>query len=353
VATEGPTEPANEISFNDGPGVLVKNGATRASIRQNSIHANFGFGIEVEGADPPAIPKLETVQRGATETSVTGTLKGGASEAYALDFFANDACDSSGASEGQTYLGEGVLETHADGSGAFTVHGLKAMPLGEEVLTATATGGGSTSEFSRCLPEPPAPPGPGGGEDIVLPVNGHSVALETASGTILILLPGHKKPRPLGKGEIIPVGTIVDATNGRVTLTSRDKDGSVQTAVFYGGVFKVLQRPGSDLVVLRLRGGDFSSCTGEGGSQADARGSGVSASASGRAGRHLWGSGHGHFQTVGSHGSATVQGTIWFTEDRCDGTFFKVRRGLVKIRDFTKHKTLLLPKGHSYLAKAG
>ena len=71
----------------------------------------------------------------------------------------------------------------------------------------------------------------------------------------------------------------------------------------------------------------------------------------GRKSRKLWGSGKGNFRTEGNNGSATVRGTIWLTEDRCDGTFFKVRRGVVTIRDFGADETFPLGKGKSYLAQ--
>ena len=38
--------------------------------------------------------------------------------------------------------------------------------------------------------------------------------------------------------------------------------------------------------------------------------------------------------------------------DRCDGTLTKVSRGKVAVRDFRRHKTILLRKGKHYLAKA-
>ena len=68
-------------------------------------------------------------------------------------------------------------------------------------------------------------------------------------------------------------------------------------------------------------------------------------SKSGRKGRRLWGSGKGNFRSEGRHGSATVRGTIWLTEDRCNGTFFKVRRGVVTIHDFDLDKTFKLLAG--------
>jgi hypothetical protein len=77
------------------------------------------------------------------------------------------------------------------------------------------------------------------------------------------------------------------------------------------------------------------------------------ASASRRHGHGLWGSGKGNFRSEGRHGSATVRGTIWWAQDRCDGTKFKVKRGVVTIRDFTNHKTLKLHKGETYLAPVG
>ena len=58
-----------------------------------------------------------------------------------------------------------------------------------------------------------------------------------------------------------------------------------------------------------------------------------------RSGRRLWGSGKGNFRTEGQYGAATVRGTIWLTEDRCNGTFFKVKRGAVTIRDFNGNRT--------------
>ena len=46
-----------------------------------------------------------------------------------------------------------------------------------------------------------------------------------------------------------------------------------------------------------------------------------------------------------------MEGTIWLTEDTCAGTFVKVNRGLVAVRDFARHKTVSVPAGHSYLAR--
>ena len=66
----------------------------------------------------------------------------------------------------------------------------------------------------------------------------------------------------------------------------------------------------------------------------------------------LWGSGKGKFRTSGKYSSATVRGTIWLVEDRCDGTLTKVSRGTVSVRDIKRKKTVTVKAGHSYLARA-
>jgi len=68
--------------------------------------------------------------------------------------------------------------------------------------------------------------------------------------------------------------------------------------------------------------------------------------------RRLWGDGHGRFRTKGRSGAATVRGTKWLTEDRCDGTLVRVARGVVSVRDFVRKKTVTVKKGHQYLARA-
>ena len=45
-----------------------------------------------------------------------------------------------------------------------------------------------------------------------------------------------------------------------------------------------------------------------------------------------------------------MRGTIWFTEDGCDGTLVRVRRGRVAVRDLRLRKTVIVPAGQSYLA---
>ena len=66
----------------------------------------------------------------------------------------------------------------------------------------------------------------------------------------------------------------------------------------------------------------------------------------------LWGNGKGRFRTTGRHSAATVRGTIWLTEERCDGTLTRVTRGSVTVRDTTARRTVVVRAGRSYLARA-
>ena len=65
----------------------------------------------------------------------------------------------------------------------------------------------------------------------------------------------------------------------------------------------------------------------------------------------LWGNGKGKYRTRGRYSSATVGGTIWLVQDRCDGTLTVVKRGVVRVKDFVTKKTVIITTGHRYLAK--
>jgi hypothetical protein len=173
------------------------------------------------------------------------------------------------------------------------------------------------------------------------PQLGRSVSVEPGAGTVTVRPPGGSAAT-LTAGDDIPLGSVVDTTKGTVVLTSAaDAAGNTQTAQFHGGVFKVTQTKGrAPVTELALKG--TLSCS------ADR----VVASGSRARSRRLWGSGHGHFRTRGRRSSATVRGTIWLTEDRCDGTLTRVKRGVVAVQDFGSRKTKLVRAGKSYLARA-
>jgi hypothetical protein len=46
-----------------------------------------------------------------------------------------------------------------------------------------------------------------------------------------------------------------------------------------------------------------------------------------------------------------VRGTKWLTEDRCNGTLTRVKKGTVTVRDFARKRTVILRAGQKYLAQ--
>jgi ferric-dicitrate binding protein FerR (iron transport regulator) len=78
----------------------------------------------------------------------------------------------------------------------------------------------------------------------------------------------------------------------------------------------------------------------------------ASAAAKKKRKRRLWGDGKGRFRTKGKRSAATVVGTWWLVEDRCDSTLTRVKRGKVRVRDFAKKKTVIVKAGKKYVAKA-
>jgi len=190
--------------------------------------------------------------------------------------------------------------------------------------------------------------GPTGGASP--PVPGKSVAVGATSGTVFVVSKSGKRTRLTG-GATIPVGSTIDTRRGRVDLTSAATGAgtTTQTAAFYQGSFKVAQRRGAGAlttdIVLR-NATPRSQCA-----RVRAAGATKKKGPHGVLGR-LWGNGKGRFRTKGTYSSATVRGTIWLTENRCDGTLTVVRRGRVSVRDLKRRKTVIVTAGHSYLARA-
>ena len=84
------------------------------------------------------------------------------------------------------------------------------------------------------------------GSQLPPPVIREKVNMIPARGTIKVKRPGAKRFRKLADdGAQLPVGTTVDALEGRVTIVAASDDGGgTDTAVFYGGIFKIAQTKG-------------------------------------------------------------------------------------------------------------
>jgi hypothetical protein len=180
-----------------------------------------------------------------------------------------------------------------------------------------------------------------------VPAFARTVVLTPVSGRVLIRLPAASSGFVrLSAVRVVAVGTVVDTTAGRVSLTSATPPpGYAQTGQFFRGIFTVEQnRADAGLVNLVIRDPlKTGLCSGR---------AAHSAALSQRVLGLLRGVAKGRFRTTGRFSSATVRGTDWGVRDRCDGTLTVVREGVVVVRDFRLKKTVAVPAGHTYLAKA-
>jgi hypothetical protein len=174
-------------------------------------------------------------------------------------------------------------------------------------------------------------------------VANETVNLGVVEGTVRIKLPGQNDFFVLEGEAQVPIGTIIDTTEGRVRLVSASNNsGGTRVAEFWDGVFEVQQeeKRGTLTTVLDL---------------VPKYGCGKSGEITGRkkGGNGLWGSesGGGH-KTKGNKGSGATRGTIWFVGDTCNKkTIAKVEEGKVKFKDFEEKKTVTLKPGDKYVAK--
>ena len=224
---------------------------------------------------------------------------------------------------------------------AFSHHG---FARGDDVAFTT---------LAAALPAPVAPTGPspvtaGSGTSVAPPVLGQSVNVDVRSGSVKVKVPGAAGYVALSDLASLPVGSILDTREGAITLNTALPGGKTQSAIFHGGLFEVRQSEGAaGLTELVLRGA-LTGC-----SSAGARAAAVSKKKKRKPPRRLWGSdSKGKFRTRGGNSVATVRGTSWYVEDRCDGTLTRVSKGSVSVYDRGRHSTVVVRAGHSYLARS-
>ncbi len=154
-------EAANRIAHNAGNGINVLSG-TGNTFSRNWIFSNGALGINLgaagvtpndaddSDAGPNALqnfPDLVSAVRTSGSTVVAGVLHTLPNTTSVLDFFGNQAGDTSGNGEGETPLGSISVTTDESGQVAFSAD-LPPVAVGT-FITATATDSlGNTSEFS-------------------------------------------------------------------------------------------------------------------------------------------------------------------------------------------------------------
>jgi hypothetical protein len=167
------------------------------------------------------------------------------------------------------------------------------------------------------------------------------------------------QPLPPDTLQLLTSGATIDVTNGTLTLTNSDHGfgtfGNVQpspqrrtqslhraAAGTVPAVFTLTQAAQAGApVLLTLVQGDFSVC----------KAPRKLAAANATPVRQLWGKAHGLFTTKGRYGAATIRGTIWLEQDRCDGSLTRAIDDVVEVADLVKSTTVTLQPGQSYLAQ--
>jgi PKD repeat protein len=319
----------------DGPaGTLAPVAAADAA---GHVHAAWPLGstaVDTAVFDPVP-PTL-----GPTTVAPASILSGGVVQ------FDGSATDSwSGPVSLHWDFGDGQTADGASFAHTFNLAGTFAPKL-----VATDSAGNSASATSQVLVAPVAPRG------LARPVAGQTVNLDPIAGSVFVKVPGSGAFVPLVSPTQVIEGAIIDARKGRVRITIDNGRGGLDTAEFYGGIFRFTQpkvKPGQLWFAnLYLYGGSFKSCPRAPRNPKVASLSKRSArKQQSQSERHLWGSGKGAFRTVGRFSSATVRGTTWLTDDRCGGTFTKVTTGKVGVRDFVVNRTIVLTKGKTYFAQ--
>jgi predicted outer membrane repeat protein len=350
LAVNGGTATITNTTFSDnssdafGGGIHVQAGsATLESVTVADNTATEGSAINQEGAGAVT----------AANTLVSGTAGNGCRLTPAGIAWSRGIVDGADAScgSGVTVLDDAGVSVLADNGGPTHSH---ALVPGSAAVDA---GTGCPAEDQRGVARPQGPacdigayeaPAQGGGgdqppppsgddEELPPPTAGKEVNAEVARGTVRVKLPGSSRFVDLTEPQQLPVGTIVDAKKGRVTLIAAGG----QTATFYAGVFRIGQGKGArPLTTLTLV--EKLSCPKAGRAIAAAK----------KKKRRLWGDGSGRFRTKGKHSAATVVGTKWLVEDRCKSTLTRVTRGRVSVRDFVKKKTVTVRAGKKYVARA-
>jgi hypothetical protein len=347
AANAGGTGPALSA-----PSAIVSNAAPAQSVPPAIVGpAQQRSGASASVPANTALPAISGTAQQGQELSLSNGTWANSPTSFAYRWL---RCDSSGAScsaiPGAT--GNKYVPAAADSG-----HTLRAT------VTASNSAGGAlaTSAKTATITSLHA--------SVAAPILRKTTKLARVSGTVLVKLPGSKTFTKLTSAADLPLGSTIDVTHGRVALTVALPSSLTQTGQFYDGEF-VLTQASSGMTVLTLAGGSYAGCPAPTQSGATNVGSTGGSGASGATGggttnaaylgaatenpttviQKLWGDARGEYKMKGRYGSAEVSGSIWLTQDRCDGTYVKVTKDNVIVVAYahpqTKHN---IQQGHSIL----
>lgn len=163
----GVPQHGNIIAYNGRSGVFLDSGSYRNSVRGNSIFDNAGLGIDwsLDGVDQNFIdeagwdpvrkqnfPVLSLATNAGGGLTVKGELNSHPNSSFMIDFYSITECDPTGYGEGRQYLGSAIMTTDGRHTGRFTATLPVSVGTGRFITAVAIRDGGTTSEFSQCLP---------------------------------------------------------------------------------------------------------------------------------------------------------------------------------------------------------
>ena len=325
----GPPETQTALLFTDPSGTVVDDAAGGAALPGATVTLLDANGVAIPAGDP----RLSPATAANPETS-------DARGAWAWDV-----------APGTYFVRAQKTDCGTTTSGALVV--TPANPVTNVVLHLSCAAAPPPPPLPPTFTPPANPPPP----TLPDPVQGVNFNVVPISGTVLVngvILPA---------GQQIPFGATIDASKGVVSITTIGPTGEVQTGYFFGGVFELLLDP-DGVTVLALTGGDFTECpadtvnsTKKGKNGRRVQGALAAQVAAKKKSkkivRSLWGTAKGRFRTRGRFSSATVRGTLWYTADRCDGTYTRVTQGSVVVLDFARQTQLTVHAWHPVLVTPG
>lgn len=155
----------NIIAFNGGDGVLVVTAPGNA-ISSNSIFSNAGLGINLEmdgptpndacdndsgGNNRQNFPVITSANSSGGSTTIQGTLDSASNTTFRVEFFSNSACEGSGITEGQNFIGFTTVTTNGSCGASFTASLPVSVPSGSFITATAIDPNSNTSEFARCF----------------------------------------------------------------------------------------------------------------------------------------------------------------------------------------------------------
>jgi hypothetical protein len=169
-----------------------------------------------------------------------------------------------------------------------------------------------------------------------------SANVRAATGRVTVKLKGEKSFKELTNTQNVPFGATFNTIKGTLEVVAEVKAGSTRTSEFSGAQLTLTQDRKQRVLEAEMAEKKLV-CPRPKAKQSSLRAS--------RSSRRLRARSRGRTRTRGRHGSATVRGTVWDTQELCEGTRFTAVEGSVTVRDFVKKKDVVLKAPRSYLAR--